>query len=555
MAIYFAILSLDIYFVIINAFFYERQVKRAYLALAVSNVNEIVERLHPLEIDLLFLFKGDNTSFYLRDLVEKSGLGESQVRTAIEWLLHKEIILPETEGLNEIVSLTKTGKDYAEKGIPEKRLVELILMSEKEITMKDLGELSGLEKDETGPVIGFLKKYKDLSVEAGGVLKIISHNSSCETNKKQSLVNKVFKEEKIMMKDLNEEEQKVARANYRKRGTEKGIFRIEENPILIYHLTPSGKDVVKTLEDVSLQRRTEISQVTSDILQDGKWKEVAFRKYNIKLNPPRLTAGKKHPYRQFLDRVRTKFMSLGFKEMRGSIVENEFWDMDALFMPQFHSARNIHDVYYVKEPGYAKEIEEPYLSRVAECHEKGGNTGSSGWRYRFDRNKTKRLILRSQGTALSARQLANKPEIPGKYYGIARCFRYEQIDATHGTDFFQIEGIVLDKDINFRKLLGLLKLFAVEIAQAREIKYTPAYFPFTEPSVELHVKHPVLGWIELGGAGIFRPEVTLPLGVEVPVIAWGLGIDRMAMVSLGINDIRELFSHDLNFIRDSKAVI
>lgn len=126
---------------------------------------------------------------------------------------------------------------------------------------------------------------------------------------------------------------------------------------------------------------------------------------------------------------------------------------------------------------------------------------------------------------------------------------------THGTDFFQSEGIVLDETINFPKLLGLLNLFAKEIAKAKKTKFTPAYFPFTEPSVELHVEHPVLGWIELGGAGIFRPEVTAPLGIDVPVIAWGLGIDRMAMVSLGINDIRQLFSHDMNFIRNSKAVI
>ncbi len=107
-------------------------------------------------------------------------------------------------------------------------------------------------------------------------------------------------------------------------------------------------------------------------------------------------------------------------------------------------------------------------------------------------------------------------------------------------------------DINFKTLLGLLKLFGQEIAKAGEFQFRPAYFPFTEPSVELHVKHPELGWMELGGAGIFRPEVTKPLGVDVPVIAWGLGLDRMAMVALGIQDIRDLFSRDLDFIRTKK---
>ena len=129
------------------------------------------------------------------------------------------------------------------------------------------------------------------------------------------------------------------------------------------------------------------------------------------------------------------------------------------------------------------------------------------------------------------------------------------MDATHAPDFYQVEGIVLGEDINFKTLLGLLKLFGQEIAQAAEFQFRPAYFPFTEPSVELHVKHPELGWMELGGAGIFRPEVTVPLGVNVPVIAWGLGLDRMAMIALGIQDIRELFSRDLDFIRTKKIQV
>jgi len=233
-------------------------------------------------------------------------------------------------------------------------------------------------------------------------------------------------------------------------------------------------------------------------------------------------------------------------------VENEFWDMDALFMPQFHPARNIHDVYFVKEPSACKQIEQPFARQVAAAHKDGGKTGSTGWRYNFDLERAKRLILRSQGTAVSSRTLASGPKIPGKYFSIARCFRYDAVDATHAPDFYQVEGIVLGEDINFKALLGLLKLFGQEIAKAGEFQFRPAYFPFTEPSVELHVKHPELGWMELGGAGIFRPEVTKPLGVNVPVIAWGLGLDRMAMVALGIQDIRDLFSRDLDFIRTKK---
>lgn len=268
-----------------------------------------------------------------------------------------------------------------------------------------------------------------------------------------------------------------------------------------------------------------------------------------------MAPGKRHPYREFLDAVKTKLVSMGFQEMRGSLVETEFWNMDALFMPQFHPARDIHDVYFVKEPKLANAIAEPFLSRVAQTHQDGGDTGSAGWGYRFDLKQARRLMLRSQGTAVSAHTLASRPSIPGKYFSIARCFRYDQVDATHATDFFQVEGIVLGEDINFRTLLGLLNLFAREVAQAREVKFLPAYFPFTEPSVEMHVRHPRLGWMELGGAGLFRQEVTLPLGVKVPVIAWGLGLDRMAMVALGIHDIRELFTDNLELIRSMRGSV
>lgn len=144
---------------------------------------------------------------------------------------------------------------------------------------------------------------------------------------------------------------------------------------------------------------------------------------------------------------------------------------------------------------------------------------------------------------------------PGKYFGITRCFRYDVIDATHNCDFYQVEGIVIEEGNTLQHLFGLLKLFAKEFAETEEIKLVPGYFPFTEPSVEMFAKHPKLGWIELGGAGIFRPEVVVPLlGKFVPVLAWGIGIDRIAMFKLGLKDIRQLFSHELDFLRKTRLI-
>jgi phenylalanyl-tRNA synthetase alpha chain len=299
----------------------------------------------------------------------------------------------------------------------------------------------------------------------------------------------------------------------------------------------------------------------------GSWKGKVFRSYNVKVPPTRLIPGRTNPYVKFLEDVKDKLASLGFEEFDGPLVETEFWNSDALFMPQFHSARDIHDVYRVAgteapagsggtagggavstKGACAGFIEEPWLSNVAAAHESGGATGSRGWGYSFDREFTRALILRSQGTVLSAKTLP-RAKIPGKYFGIVRCFRYDKVDATHLPDFYQTEGIVLGEDVNLKTLLGMLEMFALEVAGAKEVKYVPGYFPFTEPSVEVHIKHPVLGWFELGGSGIFRPEVTESLGVHVPVAAWGIGIDRMALMALGLNDLRELFSYDIENVR------
>jgi phenylalanyl-tRNA synthetase alpha chain len=350
----------------------------------------------------------------------------------------------------------------------------------------------------------------------------------------------------------------------KKRGASDAPFRLIDRETVFFGFTALAEEAAAALKEAGISGDEEGS-LTQAMLESGSWKNKTFRSYNVKTPPVRLTPGRSNPYAKFLENVKDKLASLGFEEFDGPLVETEFWNSDALFMPQFHSARDIHDAYSVADPeswisessskdgiARAKAIEEPWLSNVAGAHEDGGRTGSRGWNYGFDRDFTKRLILRSQGTVLSAKQLPTA-KIPGKYFGIVRCFRYDRVDATHLPDFYQTEGIVLGENVNLRTLLGMLEVFAREVAGAKEVKYVPGYFPFTEPSVEVHIRHPVLGWFELGGSGIFRPEVTESLGVNVPVAAWGIGIDRMALMALGLNDLRELFSYDIENVRLRRA--
>jgi phenylalanyl-tRNA synthetase alpha chain len=367
----------------------------------------------------------------------------------------------------------------------------------------------------------------------------------------------------IPASSLSEEEKAIMLNHAKKRGAADAPFRQIERETVYFGFTVNedgsvpAEDAVAALKEAGITG-DEVGSLTQSMLEDGSWKEKTFRSYNIKTPPVRLTPGRSNPYAKFLENVKDKLASLGFEEFDGPLVETEFWNSDALFMPQFHSARDIHDAYSIADSsspdGVARtnSIEEPWLSNVANAHENGGVTGSRGWSYGFDRNFTRRLILRSQGTVLSAKQLPTA-KIPGKYFGTARCFRYDRVDATHLPDFYQTEGIVLGENVNLCTLLGMLEIFACEVAGAKEVRYVPGYFPFTEPSIEVHIKHPVLGWFELGGSGMFRPQVTERLGVNVPVAAWGIGIDRMALMALGLNDLRELFSYDIENVRLRRA--
>ncbi len=517
--------------------------------MATPALTKLLESLHPLENKVLLSFQqGEALSAF--ELLKASGLDESRLDMASGWLQSKGLLEVKDESVTSLVSLTETGREYLEKGTPEMRIINA-LRDGKQFTVKDIIQTWGMEPSEVSSAVGALKEAKVAQISQGGILVLAPGADISVYEFLSILIKMAADKDQADLSSYSEAQQSAINANFHKRGKGKGLFRISEKKNRVYTLTNDGRELHRLIKERGVVAE-EASMLTPEMLKQGTWKNKKFRAYNIALNPPRQSIGRKHPYKEFLDFVKYKFVGMGFEEMRGPLVENEFWDMDALYMPQFHPARNIHDVYFVKEPAACREIESPFGKNVAAAHKDGGKTGSTGWRYPFDIERAKRLILRSQGTAVSARTLASGPKVPGKYFSIARCFRYDSVDATHAPDFYQVEGIVLGEEINFKALLGLLKLFGQEIAKSGEFQFRPAYFPFTEPSVELHVKHPELGWMELGGAGIFRPEVTKPLGVDVPVIAWGLGLDRMAMVALGIKDIRDLFSRDLDFIRTKK---
>ena len=256
--------------------------------------------------------------------------------------------------------------------------------------------------------------------------------------------------------------------------------------------------------------------------------------------------GKTHPYQQLIDEMRQIFLEMGFTEIHGGIVQSAFWNFDALFQPQDHPAREMQDTFYLKEC-----IPLPNgWDRVRDMHEKGGDTSSSGWGGTWNRDKAEQCVLRTHTTSISIQHLALHKQPPVKAFCLNRVYRRETIDPTHTPEFEQLEGIVMDEGVGFRHLLGFLKEFYGRMG-FEGIRFRPGYFPYTEPSVEPEVFVDGLGWVEMGGAGIFREEVTAPFNIKYPVLAWGLGVSRLAMLKLGLKDLRLLYRSDIGWIRES----
>jgi len=191
------------------------------------------------------------------------------------------------------------------------------------------------------------------------------------------------------------------------------------------------------------------------------------------------------------EEMRKILLKMGFEEMpTNRYVESSFWNFDSLFQPQQHPARDAHDTFFLKQPNESKIEDEEYLERVKKVHSEGGY-GSIGWRYNWKLNEAKKNLLRTHTTAISSRvlyQLAKQqPFRPKKYFSIDRVFRNETIDATHLAEFHQVEGFIADYNLTLGHLIGIIAEFFKQIGIS-DVKFKPAYNPYTEPSME------IFGW-------------------------------------------------------------
>ena len=432
-------------------------------------------------------------------LENSTQLSPDQIRRGIEWLKLKNLAIVD-ESKSSVLRLGKNGIDSFEKGLPERRLLNLIKSGPKKLSeiQKELGFVFG-------PAIGLCRKNNWIETSSDQIiLKTIPSELPGEKSLQLIGNNKLPKEQTDKI-DLSE---------------------LLKRPDFILEDIIKNKKISLTQSAKSL----DVSSISGAI--------------DVESEVPEVFVARTHPLKDTIDEIREIFVTLGFSEILGNMTQSSFWNFDALFTPQDHPARELQDTFFLDGIS-AKKIANPeQIKKVSDSHKKN-------WRYQWDINEARKMVLRTHTTCVTIKHLAeNKPD-EARIFSLGRVFRNEKVSYKHLVEFNQIEGIVVGKDANLRNLMGIQREFYKRIGITK-IKFWPTFFPYTEPSLQTMVYNEKLGkWIELFGMGIFRPEVTKPLGITKPVLAWGGGIERIAMLKYDLDDVREFYNNNLGWLRSN----
>jgi phenylalanyl-tRNA synthetase alpha chain len=462
--------------------------------------------------------------FSPEDLASASELSiEAAMQSA--FLLAEKGLCEVQEHIKPEYSLTKEGEEYAQKGLPERQIINSLVapVSLSELKKKFPSQMVGI-------ALGWLRKKNWARIEGN----VLIPSGKAEVGDDENILSKL---EKGPSSEIGDEVLELVKRN---------LVEKSEKKTRIITITDKGK----ALAAAGLTIEEEIAQLTPTIIASGSWKTARIRPYNIHTPVKPLYGAKLHPYQRLINEMRQIFLEMGFTEIKGDIVQSSFWNFDALFQPQDHPAREMQDTFHLATEC---DLPEEYIKPVKEMHEKGAGI-SAGWGGKWSAEVARKQVLRTHTTAITIKYLAEHLEPPVKAFCIDRAYRREAIDPTHTPEFEQLEGVVMDKGVSFKNLLGCLQEFYHRMG-FEEVRFRPGYFPYTEPSVEPEVYIESMGkWVELGGAGVFRKEVTLPLGIKHPVLAWGLGVSRVAMLRLGLKDLRELYQSDIDWLRKSTVL-
>ncbi len=441
----------------------------------------------------------DNPKQTPQMLGSSTQLSPDQIRRGIEWLRLKNLAIV-IESKSSLVSLGRNGIESLQKGLPERRLLNLLKDGPRKLSdiQKELGPVFG-------PSMGLARRNNWVEASADEI-SIKNPPLILSGEKTLKLVgNGKVPKDKIDGADLS------------------GLSRRPD-----FIIEDSIKSQIISLSDAA--KSITLSDSAGGI--------------DVEAEVPQVFVARTHPLKDTIDEIREIFVTLGFSEILGSMTQSSFWNFDALFTPQDHPARELQDTFYLDDTSAKKVATPKQVSNVSQSHKKN-------WRYQWDIDEARKMVLRTHTTCVTIRHLAEQKPDEARIFSLGRVFRNEKVSYKHLVEFNQIEGVVVGKDASLRNLMGIQREFYRRIGITK-IKFWPTFFPYTEPSLQTMVYNEKLGkWIELFGMGIFRPEVTKPLGITQPVLAWGGGIERIAMLKYGLDDVREFYNNNLGWLRSA----
>lgn len=420
------------------------------------------------------------------DMAEKTGLGIDQTRRGIQWLLDKDIIHIDAPS-HRTITLGEAGIRACADGLPERRLLNMI------INKADISHIHDVMGHEMGPAVGVCVKNKWIRMEGPRPILL-----ECP---------ETIPGERAL------------------RALQCGDM---PNPADVSYFAKRPQYLAETVEPATYT----LSDTQTDMSAH----------MDVEADTAEAYIARTHPLHDIIRQTKEAFVSLGFDEVVGDVVQSSFWNFDALFTPQDHPAREMQDTFYIKDTQAEIQAPNHMIQAVAESHQ-------NGWGSVWDEKRAAEAVLRTHTTCVTIRHLAENNLSSARIFSLGPVFRNEKPSYKHLVEFHQVEGVVIDKSVSLRDLMGIQIEF-YKMMGINKVKFWPTYFPYTEPSLQSMVYNDTLNkWVELFGMGMFRPEVTKPLGISRPVLAWGGGIERMAMLRYGIDDVRKLYKNDMGWLR------
>jgi phenylalanyl-tRNA synthetase alpha chain len=481
---------------------------------------------HPIERSIL---NSLSNSDHVRadSLVASTGLSIDQIRRGIEWLKFKNLILIK-ESSTKRVFLASEGMGAAKSGLPERRLANSL--KEGNTTIGEVLASGAIKNEEINAAIAGARRNQWIQLVEG---KMVPTSSAAKYSPEESFIENLKGGGGLEVSKLTEEEKRILeqlkkRPNY---------IEIKEEKESRISLTEAARQIIPTLNQEKVDRR-----LTTELITSGRWKQTNFSALDVEAPTSVIYPGRRHPLIDIIEEIKEIFVGLGFSEIEGPLIQTAFWNFDALFTPQDHPARDMQDTFYISAQMQPISASKDQISRVSRVHKQR-------WHRQWNIQEAQRLVLRTHTTPVTVQHLARVRSDVARFFSVGRVFRNEKVSYKHLVEFHQVEGVATAREASLRDLIGLQKEFYSKMGIKR-IKFWPTFFPYTEPSLQSVVYNEKLEkWVELFGMGIFRPEVTQPLGIKNRVLAWGGGLERIAMLRFGLDDVRELYGNKLAWLR------